>query len=92
MVTQALMSVFGSLFSFVLGLFPQQWAGPPSGLATDNVFHDILSDAASMGVWLPIPTACVFMAAVVGANIAGFVIRLFRMALSYLTLGGGSAG
>lgn len=92
MIISAIMSAIAGLFSFFIGLFPANWGGPPAGLSGDNVFSNILSDAASMGVWLPIGTAVTFMGAVVAANIAGFVIRLSRIALSYMTFGGGSAG
>lgn len=51
----------------------------------------LFSNAASMGVWIPIALAVNVAGALFTAMMGGAIIKLLRIVASFLTAGGGSA-
>lgn len=52
----------------------------------------VLGKAAALGNWVPFDVAAVVVASVVACLLAGVAIKVARIAVSFLTVGGGSAG
>lgn len=92
MITAALLAVVVSLVVVpLLSAFPHVDA--PSWLTDiSGPLGTVMQGAASMSVWWPIGLTGTVAAAVFGAWLLGFGIKLARIVASYLTLGGGSAG
>lgn len=80
------------LLSFIIGLLPD---GPDSGSITSgygSAMSEVVGHAATVGNWVPwgaFSTALTFVLAGLGFS---FVVKITRIALSFITVGGGSAG
>lgn len=85
------LSVITDVFVALVGLFPvvspPEWLTSANGLVTTLVGY-----AAGMGAWLPMGLAVGVAATIVVVIGVALAIKLVRIALSYVTLGGGSAG
>lgn len=90
MVTNAILGWVASMVHAVLGALP---AVPvPSWMAPGGAVTAVFSDAGSMGVWFPTTLGVTVLGAVLAAWAIGWGIKLVRIAVSFLTVGGGSAG
>jgi len=52
----------------------------------------VLSTAAQLGFWLPLPLFGLVVAAVLVCLLGGLAIKVTRIVASFVTLGGGGAG
>jgi hypothetical protein len=89
-ITEAILSVFGAVMGFVLGLFPEvarpAWLDSAITTLADGIGYIPLLDN-----WFPleaIANSILFILLCLGV---AFAIRAFRMGLSLVTGGGGSA-
>jgi hypothetical protein len=56
-----------------------------------NLIPTVFNFAGSMGVWFPWSTLAIVTAAVIGAWVLSFGIKIGRIIISHVTGGGGSA-
>jgi hypothetical protein len=90
MVTEAILRVIGGIVSTIIGAFPHpalpDWLGAvPAWLPT------AITTANEMGAWFPldaIRNSAALLLLLWGVALA---IRIIRIGLSFITLGGGSA-
>jgi hypothetical protein len=90
-ITDLLLQFVGSVVGAVLGVIPSvptpSWLSPDSG-AMAKVFEFL----DSMGVWFPVGLLMTVLAAFYGIKLTAFGIKIARIVVSFLTVGGGSAG
>jgi hypothetical protein len=82
-----LVSLFEAVVSVLPGFDPPAWFSSSTG-----GFASVFGVASSMGVWLPIGLGFTVAAALLTCIVVGFGIKGARIAASFLTAGGGSAG
>jgi hypothetical protein len=88
-ITDFLINTFTSLIHATFGALP---AIPvPSWMTTSGPIGTVFADAGSMGAWFPLPLVITVALAISGTWAVSFGIKAFRIVLSFLTLGGGSA-
>jgi hypothetical protein len=90
-IVEWFLGVLVGLLEGLLGGLPS--FAPPSWFTdSGGLFGQMFDDAASMGVWLPVGLGVTIMVAVLTCVGIGFAIKAVRIAASFLTAGGGSAG
>jgi hypothetical protein len=82
-----LVSLLEGLLSVLPAFDPPAWFSDSGGL-----FGQMFGNAASMGVWIPVGLGMTVMVAVLTCVVIGFGIKVTRIAASFMTAGGGSAG
>jgi hypothetical protein len=82
-----LVSLLEALLSVIPSFDPPGWF-----TSSTSGFASVFGVAQSMGVWLPVNLGFVVVAAVLTCIVVGFGIKVARIAASFLTAGGGSAG
>jgi hypothetical protein len=83
----ALVSLLEALVSALPSFAPPSWFGNSS-----SGFGQVFGVANSMGAWLPVGLGVTVALALLTCIVIGFSIKLVRIAASFLTAGGGSAG
>lgn len=92
MITDKLLGLFAALARFVVGLFPDlpvpEWltGAVPEGIRT------VTGWASSLGAWIPGEAVAGALSLVGAALAAAVAVKLARIAASFLSAGGGSAG
>lgn len=91
MITEWFMRLGAFLVDALMGalpdLDPPSWiGGGASSVAT------VMSNARSLGAWVPIEIFAVVVGAVLACLVVGVGIKVTRIVASFLTVGGGSAG
>jgi hypothetical protein len=85
-VLEAVAVVVHTIFTAMPSLpVPAWFTGSETAIST------LFTDAASMGVWIPVPLALNVAAVLFTALMGGALIKLARIIVSFLTAGGGSA-
>jgi hypothetical protein len=82
-----LVGLLEGLLSALPSFSPPSWFTDSGGMV-----GQLFTYADSMGAWLPIGLLMTIAAAVLTCVVIGFAIKLTRIAASFLTAGGGSAG
>lgn len=83
--------LMASLVAGGIGLLPV--FTPPEWVTdAESTVNDMLAYATGLGAWVPMGLAVTVAAAVLFSALVGFGIKALRIALSFGTLGGGSAG
>ena len=82
-----LVGLLEGLVSALPAFSPPSWFTSSGGMVAQ-----LFGYADSMGAWLPIGLLMTIAAAVLTCIVVGFGIKLARIAASFLTAGGGSAG
>lgn len=80
----------GALVVGVLSIMPT--INPPAWLTADSGLGTVLGYFAGLGAWIPLGLLMMVFGAVITCVAVGFGIKAVRIALSYGTAGGGSAG
>lgn len=89
MIIHAVLAVFAFLVNNTLGALPA--ISVPSWVsAIPDALQTVFQYADSMGAWFPAGLLRTVILGLLAVSSAGFLIRLGRMALSFLTLGGGA--
>lgn len=72
----------------------QSLVPPVPGWVTDGpgMIARLMGYATALGNWVPLPLFAIVVASVVVCLVAGLGIKVARIAASFLTVGGGSAG
>lgn len=83
----AISTVGQGVINALPSLDPPAWLTDVSG-----PLQGILDAASGMGVWVPMQLAITVAGAVLACLVVGFGIKITRIVLSFITLGGGSAG
>lgn len=91
MITQWVCQAFLACIGFLIGLFPK-WDVPSWITTMTDTWRDTVPMLDKFGYWFPLNIAGLCIAGIIFAWGAALAIRLFRIAASYATLGGGSAG
>jgi hypothetical protein len=90
-IVEWFMDVLETILTGVAGLFPSGTV--PGWLQnSDSTFGNVLEEFGRLQTWVPIPTALTVLAAVLVCWGIGFAVKLVRIVLSFVTVGGGSAG
>lgn len=90
MITDTIVSWWGGVVAWAIGLF--SFPVVPEMFATLSGFIDSMSAwTANTGVWIPWGLLTTGIAAVGVCLIAAVSVKLVRVALSFLSAGGGSA-
>lgn len=90
MITEAIMNVFFSFTELLVSLVPS--SDPPSWLSDGSgALAEIWGYGHGLGAWLPWSLIGVVFPVVIACIGLGLLIKLTRIVLSFLTLGGGSA-
>jgi hypothetical protein len=90
-IVEWFLGVLVSVAEALLGALPS--FAPPAWFSdSTSGFATIFGYAADMGVWLPVGTGFAVAVAVLTCIVIGFAIKVTRIAASFLTAGGGSAG
>jgi hypothetical protein len=90
MITDAIMTFFGGIFTWLLGSMPQVQV--PDWLnATSGMVGTVFGYATSMGVWFPSGLAVTIAGTLLAVWLVSLGIKVARMVLSLFTGGGGSA-
>jgi hypothetical protein len=91
MITEALANFFLGLVAALLSFLPTN--DPPAWLTgIGGAIGTVYGYAGQMGVWFPVTLVRNVALAVLGAMLAGFVVKVVRIIASFVTVGGGSAG
>lgn len=80
-------AVIGGALSALPVLHPPGWL-----TSADSAMTDFLTIVSDMGAWMPVGLMVSVFVAVLACIGIGFGIKVARIALSFLTAGGGSAG
>lgn len=90
MIVGAVLDMFFGFLSWIVDSIPQSvvpsWLGDSSSL-----LNTVLAQVGSMSVWLPIPLIVTVGSALLLVYGIAFGVKLVRIVISLLTLGGGSA-
>jgi hypothetical protein len=90
-ITGLILKLLADLASLVLGILPHvdvpSWLSNPS-----SAIGQVFQAAGSMGAWFPVTLASTVLLSVLAVWVAGFAIKVARIVVSFLTLGGGGAG
>lgn len=90
MVTDAIITFFGTVFEWLLGTMPEiqvpEWLNSTSGMV-----GTVFGYASSMGVWFPSGLAVAVAGTLLSVWLVSLGIKVARMVLSLFTGGGGSA-
>ncbi len=85
------MHVLDVLISGTIGTLVALVPAPPAWVSNGfSALSGLFPYVDSLGVWIPVGLALTIGGAIVAAYVAGVVIKLIRMVVSYLTLGGGA--
>lgn len=91
MITEAIMRLVGGFTSAVLGLIPDS-LGVPSWLDVGmGALMDVLSSAASLAVWIPLPLVVAGIGFRLLVILGTISVKSLRVVVSLFTGGGGSA-
>lgn len=91
MVTEAVMGVFATVISWIVGWLPSN--DPPAWVGdVGSGFQVAFNAANTMGAWLPVRLGFAVAGTVLACLVAGFTIKLIRSIASYFLAGGGSSG
>jgi len=91
MIVEWFLGLLVSLLETMVSALPS--FDPPGWFTNANSgFASVFGVANSMGVWLPVGLGFTVLAAVLTCLVIGFGIKVTRIAASFLTAGGGSAG
>lgn len=90
MITDALIRFGGWIVHSLLGLIPE-WTAPEWVTSAGSAIASVLSWVDSLSVWFPMRLLGVVAAAVTGAWLVSFGVKIVRIVASFLTAGGGSA-
>jgi len=90
MVSDAVISLFGSFLAWLIGLMPDVTLPDWMTTVTDYVAM-IVSNALALGNWIPWPMVGLAFVFIWGSFFIALGIRVARIVASFLTAGGGSA-
>ena len=91
MIVEWFLGVLVSVAEALLGALPS--FSPPSWFSdSTSGFGTIFGYAHDMGAWLPVGVGFTVAVALLTCIVIGFGIKITRIAASFLTAGGGSAG
>lgn len=90
-ILDAILSVLAAVVGWVASLFPS--AAPPAWFVNlSDTFQGLLNQFGTMGTWMPTNLAVLVFGAWIACVGIGFAIKLVRIIVSFVTVGGGSAG
>jgi hypothetical protein len=91
MIVEWFLDALVSLLEAAIGALPT--FNPPTWFTNSgSMVGQLFGFANSMGAWMPIGLLMTVATAVLTCVVIGFGIKLTRIAASFLTAGGGSAG
>lgn len=91
MITEAIFNFFFGIVHALLSLLPT-FTVPDWVTSANGAMSTIFGYAGLMGAWFPVTLVRNVVLAVLGVWLIGFTIKIVRIVLSFLTVGGGSAG
>ncbi len=92
MITGLLFKALCAVASFVLGLFPGAGDLPTWVANIPDTMQTIVNYEQQLGNWFPLGAMALAGSFVIFCYALNVAIRLFRIATSYATFGGGGAG
>lgn len=91
MITDAILGFVAWLVTTILGWFPVIPV-PDWFVSIGEMWGELMAGASSMGAWVPVGLGVGMVLAVVTCMGVGLLIKGIRIAVSFFTAGGGSAG
>lgn len=93
MLTDKLLDFLGLGRDKLLGSLDSTLPAVPGWVNTAPMYvEQIMAKASQLDAWVPVTEAAVILAVVPVAVLAGLSIKVARIAVSFATAGGGSAG
>lgn len=92
MIVNFVVHVLSQVAVLLVSLIPAGSGVPSWVTSLGSDFGLVAGWASSVGVWVPWPVIFTVVAAVMACWGIGLAVKLVRIAISYVTLGGGSAG
>lgn len=91
MVVEWFLGVARTVFGGVIDALPK-FTVPDWLTGAHDMVQGVLDKVGALGYWIPFGLAFTVAATVMGVLLLGFGVKVARIALSFLTAGGGSAG
>lgn len=90
MVTNSILNILSGIWSWFIGMLPAP-SVPDWFTAADSGLHQLAQALGSVSAWIPVGLIGLVLATWATAWAAGAFIKIARIVLSFLTMGGGSA-